>query len=396
MSETNSYYQSLNSALFAPLQLAPSLLTITNAYPLYEYASYQYNHNTTVSDILSINDLTTLYLLASENQFAQLGNLSAPNPGVSSYTEILAISGKTFANKVLTSLSSIISNGGSTTKLSLLFGTFEPFLSFFSLSGLSTGTTGQAEKFQTIPLPGSMIVFELFSPASSTSNSTTMPSADNLWVRFLFRNGTSPTEGLVSYPLFGRGNSESDMRWVDFLNGMQGVVQNGGGIADWCVACSSSSFFCEAYTGNTGGTEVIGDIFYSSNGGLSAPIAGVIGALVTLAVTALVLLGAILLGGLRFTKMDRRLSAIGGFKGAEKMKSDVDVSVIKNDAGSPTGGIVRHERVGSWELAESPIKEDGHGDMGSLGRIVSTANYDDDEHSIIDTNGVPVMVHERV
>lgn len=83
------------------------------------------------------------------------------------------------------------------------FTSFEPFISFFALSGLSSGPS--ASKFRSLPNHGSIMAFELFSysdSASKTNVAKSFPSQADLYVRFLFRNGTEDT--LTAYPLFGR------------------------------------------------------------------------------------------------------------------------------------------------------------------------------------------------
>jgi len=63
----------------------------------------------------------------------------------------------------------------------------------------------------------------------------------------------------------------------------------------------------------------------------------------------------------------------GGFKGAEKLASDTDLH-LKGGAGAT---VIRHERVGSWELNESP-KSPTHSSLDKeieSGRVASTADY---------------------
>ena len=69
-------------------------------------------------------------------------------------------------------------------------------------------------------------------------------------------------------------------------------------------------------------------------------------------------------------------SGNGGFKGAEKLASDTDLR-LKGGAGAT---VIRHERVGSWELNESPTDKkhsslDKEIESGNVSRVVSKADY---------------------
>src|SRR6202012_4635513 len=91
------------------------------------------NHNE--SQPISSRDLSQLYDLASQQQF----DLNSPN----TFGTIPSIAGATLASAVLQQLQHVIGSGGVADKLTLLFGSFEPFLAFFSLSDLSTGPSAE-------------------------------------------------------------------------------------------------------------------------------------------------------------------------------------------------------------------------------------------------------------
>jgi hypothetical protein len=84
---------------------------------------------------VSSEDLSQLYNLASQQQF----ELNSPN----TYGTIPSISGATLASAVLQQLQHAVASGGVSDKLTLLFGSFEPFLAFFSLSNLATGPSAE-------------------------------------------------------------------------------------------------------------------------------------------------------------------------------------------------------------------------------------------------------------
>ena len=94
-----------------------------------------------------------------------------------------------------------------------------------------------------------------------------------------------------------------------------------------------------------------------------------------------------------------RRSELGGFKGAEKLASDRDLTIPKGADGvatvvvqpteepmSPVGGSRGHERVGSWELREQQLQQQkdvglqqGLGSGKGMGRRPS---YEDDDDEI--------------
>jgi len=192
---------------------------------------------------------------------------------------------------------------------------------------------------------------------------------------------------LIEYALFGRGNSEADMSWTDFAQDMGQFSLND--LVDWCTACNTASLFCEALE-ESQNTNSSGSCPKSASerSGISPAIGGVIGATVTIA--GMIIVAAILmLFGFRLEQrgdrnhkaagdlgvLKRSGSGNGGFKGAEKLASDTDLR-LKSGAGA---SIVRHERVGSWELNESPTSPDRkHGSLDKeieSGRVTSTADY---------------------
>ena len=349
-SRLSAFYDSLkpgNHTVFE--QLNPALVHYYNAYPLYEYALYQYNHNVTIFESLAADDLAQLQFYASQQQF----QLNTPT----SIGTLPAISGATLASRVLQQLRRVIDSSGRSTKMFLYFGSYEPFLAFFALSNLSVGPA--ASRFTSLPQHGSLMSFELFSIATDDSQTPTFPtSTDDLWVRFFFRNGTDDDEILTSYPLFGRGNSETDMKWSDFAKGISdfGLLQ----VGDWCLSCQTSNIFCAAAIDNQAGNSTSAPVTKSKKT-LNPAVAGVIGAIVALVALGLVI-GLLALLGFRMQKREKRAGDAGGlgvlkrtgsgkgFKGAEKLPSDTDLR-LKGGAGA---SVIRHERVGSWELHDSP------------------------------------------
>ncbi|KAB5586207.1 histidine phosphatase superfamily [Coniochaeta sp. 2T2.1] len=341
--QTLPFYQRLWHGIFAgafPLSMA----SFFYATDLYEYAAYQYAHDNSTHSQMNQVDLAMLALYAGIQQRDLNGNLSASGGGDGDM--IRAIAGRTLAAKVLSYLKLNMASKGSSNKLNLMVGPFDPMIAFFALAGLVDGPS--ADNFQTIPNPGSAMVFELFSNGGNGS----YPAMREMWVRFLYRNSSLPGARFVEYSLFGNGNSRSTLRFNDFASGMQGISLDG--VSSWCNTCGSINLFCSGLTSNSGGYPGSpatsggsgSDSNYNDNSNKIDPVvAGVIGAAVTCGVAGLVLLASILLGFVRLSSSrDRRNSSSlgGGFKGADKMTSDNDLSYAK--------GGVRHERTGSWEL----------------------------------------------
>lgn len=157
------------------------------------------------------------------------------------------------------------------------------------------------------------------------------------------------------------------MPWHEFKQLMIRVSMNS--IADWCETCASDSIFCRGVDMNNITLVVPGRQQHLK---VSPTIAGVIGAIVTLAVAGLIFALAMLLGGIRFHRVQRskRNSDLGGFKGSAKLASDPDLSLAKH--GAPVAGIVSfgnegrkkgHERVGSWELRQKEFGKEVGSDV---------------------------------
>ncbi|OTB14726.1 hypothetical protein K445DRAFT_367409 [Daldinia sp. EC12] len=386
---TSYFYERTWEEVF-PDTLPNTMLNYGYAYDLYDYAQYAYDHDESVHEALNEDRLAVLRSLANRQQFDLNGNLSAS--GSQQGDMIQAIAGRTLAAKVVTQLRTHMSSAGSSNKLTLMFGSFEPFLAFFSLAELInvSGT------FTQIPDPGAAMVFELF----TTDDDAAYPREDNSWVRFLYRNGSGSDIPFTEYPLFGRGNSETRMTWADFQEGVDkfAVWQ----LSDWCNMCSSLTLFCSSLGDNSGSVDSSSGSSsgsnQNSNASLSPAVAGVIGAVTAIAVLSLAGVSTFVFGGLRIRRRDpsdsaRRRSSLGGFKGAEKMASDHDVTVTKSGA--------RHERVGSWELGgpsasgkvtiPAPVAVP---ESGVFGASIRRNAKDEDEDSILGAS--PVDPVERV
>ena len=157
------------------------------------------------------------------------------------------------------------------------------------------------------------MTFELLTNNSAAAaSSAPVPEAD-VSVRFLFKNGSSaPTDELVAFPLFGQASEV--LSWAEFVKGMQAFAV--GSTAQWCAVCGNSTGVCApgegvnataSGSGSSGGAEGEG----KGSGGMSRAVAGVVGAVVALAVVLGVEALLVLVGGWRLVSRKRR-AGVGG------------------------------------------------------------------------------------
>ena len=192
-------------------------------------------------------------------------------------------------------LDDAVAGKGAKAQLTIQFGAYASFLSFFGLTNLTGAAPGAA--FYGVPDYASSMAFELYTAAVPDP----FPAAQDLRVRFLFANGSaSDANPLVRFPLFG--GSALDLSWDEFRDGMGKFAIRDQ--ADWCKACGNSTGVCAGpYAGASGDTSASSPS--GGGSGMSLPVAGVIGAMVTLAVILGVEALAMLLFGLRLVSKRR-------------------------------------------------------------------------------------------
>ncbi|KIW11909.1 hypothetical protein PV08_09182 [Exophiala spinifera] len=390
------YYQSpdyqsiLNSTMEFYRSLQPEFLDgifsnagvgYYDAFYIYDYLSYAYTHNSTVRESLREEDLTKAKILADDWVFAMNADLSAS--GTTSGDKIRAIAGRTLATRLLTTFNTAINTQGQTEKMTLLFGSHEPMISFAALTRL---ISQQNAAFYNVPAPGSSFIFELVSMQADETDE--WPNTTDIYVRFLYQNGTDSDSSLVEYSLFGLSPSQGVVPFLDFVAGLEEFLVSN--VGEWCTTCGSYSVFCPAFTDTDDKYNPSTGLLSSSHKGLSPAIAGVIGAVVTLAVAALLFAAVMLLGGVRLHRVHTKpKSEMAGFKGGAKMASDQDLVIPKGGAGAtmvvaateaeshPTRG---HERVGSWELRDQVKAEEAQGRvLGDAPPRPRRPSYEDDE-----------------
>ena len=382
--ESPSYVSLLNDNAEFYASLEPGILEgifpnasvgYYNAYEIWDYVQYGYTHNSTVANAISSEDLLKLRILADDYIYALNGNITAS--GSTEGDQIRAVAGKTLATKMIDSLYTNINTLGAYQKLTVFFGSFEPMISFFALAGLPSL---ENQEFYSIPEFGASMAIELFTLVVDGNSGVYPTDTANLFVRFLYSNGTGEDAQLIQYPLFGEDPDNTYVSLSDFVAGLESFMMLS--IEDWCSECGSYSVFCPAFQSNSssnGGSDVLA----SSNRGLSPVIAGVIGALVTLVVLTLVVGAAMLLLGLRFFRVkNKRRSELAGFKGAEKLASDQDLTIPKGGAGATitgSGPVRGHERVGSWELNDSGKVEEAQQPIDRVAGMPRRPSFEDDD-----------------
>jgi hypothetical protein len=296
--KTQSFYNGVAPMINRTFTAAET--SFENAYTIFDLLNVASIHNSSSdfpsSQLLTPETFFQLRTLADQHEFNLAYNASNP---------IRAVTGAVIASQVLQALNGTITGMGA-NKLNVQFGAYAGMFSYFGLAGLLQVNPD----FYGVPDYASSLTWELVTNA--TVSSTSFPSTSEIGVRFLFHNGTTSNISIpTAYPLFGQ--SETVLPWNDFVTGMNKFAI--GNQADWCNACGNSTGVCAPSAISGSGSSGSGSpspsatgtasSSKSSGGGISKAVAGVIGAMVTLAV----ILGAgiliMLVAGLRLVSKKR-------------------------------------------------------------------------------------------
>jgi hypothetical protein len=375
--QTSDMYKKLFSSqpLAGTIPLANA--NFWDAYNLYKYVDYMYKHNATVYAGLQNTDVLNDLRIAANNQQLAM-NSDMTKSGLKEGDMIRTIPGRTLAQKVLDRFSSNNAYGGFNNKLTLMFGSHEPFLSFFALSRLQNSMQAPNSPFWQVPEPGAAMIFELIS--ETPEDPLNYPSWDDLAVRFLYRKNANPDTAFTEMSIFGSSNTTYRMSYRDFRIEMEKIAVD---VSKWCQMCDSINLFCVGRRPNRW------DVSSAIQAAVTSPaVAGVIGAVIMLAIVSIVVGAAAFFGRFRIYRADpsRRNSSLGGFKGAEKMASDTDLAITKRGA--------NHERVGSWELRDGSKPAGGTGI--SKDAFSSNVRNTDDDDAISIYGAPPVKPRETV
>lgn len=214
--------------------------------------------------------------------------------------------------------------------------------------------------FRGLPEYGSSMTFEIFSQSRGANTPADYPDPSEIWVRFSFRNGSTFGEDranatLQAYPLFGRGPSQADMRWSEFVHEMD-QLSGGLTIKSWCETCGAPSLFCYGFNASgPNGFDFSSGGDDDNDGPVSPVVAGVIGALVSLVVAGLILAAFMFLLGVRFHRHPEKSRA-----GRRSPRS------------SPAGGHARSWSGSTWRSSHSfanPFRRRGSGGQGARGMM---------------------------
>ncbi|KAJ6107112.1 hypothetical protein N7523_008435 [Penicillium sp. IBT 18751x] len=282
LASTKDFYASLSPMLNTTFNADE--MSFKNAYTIFDYLNVGYIHNSTkdfpLRDSLTTEVYAQLLQLASNQQFSLAFNASDP---------VRAIDGAVLAGEILSQLNETITSEGK-SKLGVQFGSYGTFMSFFGLMQLpaaSVDFTGICDYASTFAL-------ELVTNATGTG----MPRTDEISVRFMFHNGTiTGSDEPTVYPLFGQANNL--ISWDEFKTQTEKVAV----LSDdqWCTQCGNTDGKC-ASSASTSSTSDSTGSSDSSSGGISRAVAGVIGAMVTLAVILGLEALFFLVGGFRISK----------------------------------------------------------------------------------------------
>ncbi|KAF5685693.1 acid phosphatase [Fusarium denticulatum] len=264
-----------------------------NAYTIFDLINVARIHNSSIpsDDLLDESTLEKLYHLASIHEWNLAYNSSEP---------VRAIAGSVLAGQIIEALEPL-AEGRKGPKVNIQFGAYAAFMSFFGLAGLDKVSSD----FKGVVDYASSMAFELVTNATN-------PTADDVSVRFYFANGTAAQHTPKLFPLFGK--DETTISWKDFKTGMSDFA-----IEDtkhWCKLCGNNDGTCASNSDDD--TTSSQSSSGGSGNGVSKPVAGVIGALVTLVVILGVQAAFILLGGLRLVKKSTLAAAGASQAGAVK------------------------------------------------------------------------------
>ncbi|KAK2877843.1 hypothetical protein FQN49_001136 [Arthroderma sp. PD_2] len=295
LKSTDGFYKSLTPMLNRTF--AADKINYKNAYTIFDLLNVASIHN--ASDSFPSSELLTD---ETYSQLLSLANTHEFNLAYNASDFIRAVSGSLLAGEVLNSFMDTVKSHKTKPKVNVQFGAYASFLSFFGLTKLPAVNND----FNGVPDYASTMAFELVTNSTATTDS--FPAESDISVRFLFHNGTtipgsSNTEPAV-YPLFGQ--EKTLLPWSDFVSHMKEIALTSQD--DWCNACGSASEGCP-------GAPINGPSDPSTSAkddnGISKPVAGVVGALVTLAVVLGVQAIVLFAGGFTLARKHKSIDNVG-------------------------------------------------------------------------------------
>ncbi|KAH8882593.1 histidine acid phosphatase [Thozetella sp. PMI_491] len=290
LASTKDFYQGLLPVYNATFPAANA--NFKNGYLIWDFVHVSTIHNTSIpsDDLLTTDTLFQLRTRADQHEWNLAYNASEP---------VRAIAGAVLAAQIVQALNTTLTapvTKASAPKLTIQFGAYAAFMSFF---GLSQANAASPNFYGVVDYASSFIVELVTNATLPTTSGATIAPAD-VSVRFLFVNGSaSETNPPAPYALFGQ--KETTISWATFSSEMSKFAI--GDTLDWCKACGNSTGICaSASTSSGNGSATTSGSDSGSGGGISKAVAGVIGALVTL-VVILAIEGLVMaVAGLRLAK----------------------------------------------------------------------------------------------
>ncbi|KAK4156099.1 histidine phosphatase superfamily [Chaetomidium leptoderma] len=303
LSSTSDFYRSLYP-LVPDVYPSAESLSYDHAYDIYDVINVEHIHNaSSPAQNVTADQLLQLRTLADSAEFGLNYNASQP---------ARSIHAATFAGAVLSHLNQTVLSAATNPKFTLLAGSYDTFLAFFGLAGL-TDVSGD---FFGLPAYASSMAFELFTAAD-----TDQINLEDVRVRYLFRNGT---EGrLTTFPLFGSG--KADLPWEEFVGFMQQRAISS--VETWCFKCQSDAGFCARWYGAGTGLDSKGA------GGGAGSVA--MGSWVTVVVVMAVAIAGNFVWAALWWCRSRRNKGLGGTlvdEEAESVKSYRKESIFRREA----------------------------------------------------------------
>ncbi|PFH60563.1 hypothetical protein XA68_10768 [Ophiocordyceps unilateralis] len=379
---TAGIYEALFSS--QPLQGTVPLeqANYVNALEVYNLVNYLYAHNETVfrklgnaKEVISV--LNTLAYSSERDKTGYNGTAddSSAVAANASYADIYSIAGRTLATQLARRLATVVGAGGARGKMTLMFGSSRPLISFLSVAGLLTRQNVASGPLSHLPGPGAALVLEVVSDAGA-EDGRSFPRTSDLRVRFSYKPSADANETLTTYPLFGSGLDGATIPYTAFIRHM---ADRGTTVSQWCHVCHSylTSPWCAVRPER------------SSSGNGSAIIAVLGSALV---VFVIAFLGVVFCLRKEHTRCDRKkpvFKPFGGFRGAQKGPSDADVDISQ--------GGTREARTGSWEMRQGIGLATSNANAGGIvTRNFSTPSAYRQDDDCASLSGLPVKPRETV
>lgn len=286
LASTKDFYKSLEPMLSGAF--ATSDMTFKNAYTIFDYLNVGRIHNSS-SEFTHKADLTDdVY-----HQLISLAGSHEYNLAYNSSDKARAIDGAVLAGEIMSALNETIATKGK-SKLNIGFGSYGTIFSLFGLLQMPAASVN----FTGIPDYASSMVFELVTEAEGTDFPT---DKSDISVRFLFHNGTI-TAGSepTAYPMY---NQTSELlSWNDFVTKTTEIAVINDD--EWCNICGNTDGKC-ASSNSTSSSSGSASASSTGGSGMSRAVAGVIGAMVTLAVILGLQALFFLVGGFRIAKRNK-------------------------------------------------------------------------------------------